>query len=367
MSLSTILCSRVLGLPVLASMLLLGAGAAVAQQPSSTMPAAPSSPAALHERTGPASRTINLDVMVTDKHGKPVTGLQQKDFALLDDKLPQSITAFHAYAGQEAPVQVILLIDDVNTSYTVISQERIQIDKFLRSNGGALAEPVTLGVFTDKGVQLQGGYSKDGNLQAAALDKFTIGLRELGRSGGIEGANQRFQESLDAMKTLATYTATRPGRKIILWVSPGWPLLTGPQIQLTEKQEQWIFDTATMFSAQLRDSQTTLYSVNPLGTNESVGSVFYYQQYVEGLKKPTQANMANLALQVFATQTGGLVVNSNDISGLLEQCVDEVGAYYRISFEPPAAEHKDVYHAIKVTVGQPDLTARTTTGYYAEP
>jgi VWFA-related protein len=360
MSLSSILCPRVLGLPVLASMLLLGAGAAVAQQPSSTS-------TSLHGRTGPPSRTVNLDVVVTDKHGKPVTGLQQKDFALLDDKLPQSITSFHAYAGQEAPVQAILLIDDVNTDYTVISQERIEIDRFLRSNGGALAQPMALGVLTDKGVQLQGGYSRDGNLLAAALDKFTIGLRELGRSGGIEGANQRFQESLDAMKTLATYTATRPGRKVVLWVSPGWPLLSGPAIELTEKQQQWVFDTAAAFSAQLRESQTTIYSVNPLGTNESVANVFYYQQYVNGLKKPSQANMANLALQVFATQTGGLVVNSNDISELLAQCMDEAGAYYRISFEPPAAEHRDVYHALKVTVARPDLTARTSTGYYAEP
>jgi len=38
---------------------------------------------------GSARRPMTLDVAVTDKAGKAVSGLQQQDFTLLNNKLPQ--------------------------------------------------------------------------------------------------------------------------------------------------------------------------------------------------------------------------------------------------------------------------------------
>ena len=43
-----------------------------------------------------ADRRLTLDVVVTDKSGHPVPGLQQQDFTLLDDKQPQTILSFRA-------------------------------------------------------------------------------------------------------------------------------------------------------------------------------------------------------------------------------------------------------------------------------
>ena len=81
------------------------------------------------------NRSITLDVVVTDKSGKPVSGLQQQDFTLLDNKQPQKILSFTAVEGGAAtadpPVEVILLVDEVNTSFTNVSFERQQIEKFL--------------------------------------------------------------------------------------------------------------------------------------------------------------------------------------------------------------------------------------------
>lgn len=42
------------------------------------------------------NRQITLDVVVTDKSGKPVAGLQQQDFTLLDNKEPNKILSFNA-------------------------------------------------------------------------------------------------------------------------------------------------------------------------------------------------------------------------------------------------------------------------------
>jgi hypothetical protein len=44
---------------------------------------------------------IKLDVMVTDKSGKPVSGLDLKDFTLLDNSLPAKILSFQAYPSEQ--------------------------------------------------------------------------------------------------------------------------------------------------------------------------------------------------------------------------------------------------------------------------
>jgi hypothetical protein len=128
-----------------------------------------------------------------------------------------------------------------------------------------------------------------------------------------------------------------------------------------------IFDEVTWFSDELREGQTTVYSIDPLGVGESVAEAFYYAQFVAGVKKPSDVTLGNLGLQVMALQTGGLVLNSTGVSGLLSECVADNTAYYRISFEPPPTERRDVYHRLEVKVDQPGLTARTSTGYYNEP
>jgi VWFA-related protein len=336
--------------------------AGLAQQSSS-----PPNSSGLKTRTGPPSRTIHLDVIVTSKPGEAVTGLSQQDFAVLDDKSPAAITSFEAVDTSKHPVQAILLIDAVNIGYTEISQERIQIDKFLRANGGKLTLPIALAVFGNEGIKMQGGYSRDGNAMADALAKYTISLREIGRSAGVEGAEERLNDSLKGIRLLAQYESQRPGRKIILWVSPGWPLLSGPRVSLTDKQEEALFNDVTWLSTSLREAQTSVYAVDPLGVGESVERAFYYEQFTKAVKKSSEVTVGNLALQVLANETGGLVRNGTDVSGLLQECVADNVAYYRLSFEPPPTEKRDVYHPLKVTVTKPGVTVNTSTGYYDQP
>lgn len=356
--------------------LLAGSVTGTAQQPAAQQPnptgstpqeARPANSSGLRTRTGPRSRTIHLDVLVTNRPGQPVTGLEQKDFTLLDDKTPRDITSFEEVDGRKEPVEVILLIDAVNTGYTVIAQERNEIDRFLRANGGKLTFPTSLAVFGDQGIKMQSGYSRDGNGMADALAKYTISLREIGRSAGFQGAEERLDDSLKAIRLLTAYVGQRPGRKIILWVSPGWPLLSGPGVNLTQDQKTQIFNEITFLSTALREAHTSVYAINPLGVAESVAQAFYYEQFTSGVKKPSEDNIGNLALQVIATETGGLVRNSSDISGLLQESVADNVTYYRLSFEPPPTEKRDVYHSLKVAVARPGVAVATTTGYYAEP
>jgi VWFA-related protein len=316
----------------------------------------------------PPSNQIVLDVVVTPKSGPPVADLQQQDFSLLDNKSAQPITSFKAVPGREAPAEAIIVIDAVNTGYNVLSTERIQITKFLRAEGGHLAYPVALAVFTDKGIQVLGNFSSDGNALSDTLDQSEIALRALTRSAGFYGATERLQLSLQVFGQLAASESRRPGRKIMLWVSPGWPLLSGPRVELDSKQQAKIFSDVVNVSTQLLRGGVTVYNVNPLGATEGLLRTSHYKDFLKGPTKPSQVQVGNLGLQVFAIQSGGLVLDfNNDVTALLQQCISDIAPYYEISFAAPAAERPDEYHHLEITLAKSGLTARTRQGYYAQP
>jgi VWFA-related protein len=316
----------------------------------------------------PANAKITLDVVVSPKSGPPVADLQQQDFTLLDNNAPQTITSFKAVTGREAPIQVVLVIDAVNASYQTVAVARPEIDKFLRAEGGRLAYPVALVIFTDKGTQGLGSFSTDGNALSAALDQADVGLRSITRSAGFYGATERFGFSIQTLGQLVEKMAPLPGRKIMLWLSPGWPLLSGPRVELDTKQQQQLFADIVSLSTQLLQAGVTLYNVNPLGNGESLGSVSYYKDFVKGVSKPSQVAVGNLGLPVLATQSGGEVLNfNNDVASLLQQCLSDSAPYYEISFDPPPSDKRDEYHHLEIKLAKPGLTARTRQGYYAQP
>jgi VWFA-related protein len=317
----------------------------------------------------PGTDKIYLDVVVTPKSGPPVTGLQQQDFTILDNKVPRPITSFRAVGGNEVPVEIVVVIDAVNTAYQNVDYERLEIAKFLRANGGHLAHPTTLAVLTDTGIkQIQDGFSSDGNVLSSTLSQETVSLRSIRRSAAYWGAVERFQISLAALQQLVQQEAPRPGRKIILWVSPGWPLLSGPEVQLGPKEEQSIFENIVNFSTLMRQARVTLYSIDPLGSRDSGPRTFYYGAFVKGVSKPNQVDLGDLGLQVIAVQSGGLALSvNNDVAALLEKCVADTGAYYEISFSPAVETKRDEYHHLEIKMANPGLTARTRQGYYAQP
>lgn len=314
---------------------------------------------------------MTLDVVVTDKSGKPIPGLQQQDFTLLDNKLQQKIVSFHAVAGATAdpPVEVILLIDDVNATFSNVATERDQIEKFLRQNGGQLAHPLSLAFLGDSGTTMGNTPSQDGNAVLAELNQKSLGLRTIGRAQGFNGADERLDLSLRALGNLAAYETPRPGRKLVVWISPGWPFLSGPGIELSSKQRAGIFGSAVRISDELRQARITLYNVDPLGVADAAGfRTSEYKVFLKGLKAPGQAEIGNLALQVLASQSGGRVLNStNNVEGEIAMSVADADAFYVLSFEYVPGDGPDEYHALDIKVDKPGLTARTRAGYYAQP
>jgi VWFA-related protein len=342
----------------------------VAAAPAQT-PSLPTPPSTDHPATNqPTNDMIDLDVVVTPKSGPPVSGLQQQDFTILDNKVPQTILSFRAVRERETLIEVVLVIDDVNTGIANIAYERSELDKFLRTDGGHLAHPVALAFLADSGLKLQNDFSSDGNALSGALDQYSLGLHSILRSGGIYSAMERFQVSMDALLQLATHEAARPGRKMIVWISPGWPILSGPSVeqQMSAKQELQIFDNVVKISTLLREGRVTLYSIDPLGSADFGGRGFRWEAYTKGISKQNQAEWGNLALQVIATQSGGLALTTgNDITAYVKQCVADAQSYYEIAFTPALDQKRDEYHHLEVRMADRKLMARTRQGYYSNP
>jgi VWFA-related protein len=320
------------------------------------------------QTNAPSDGLIHLDVVVAPKNGAPVKDLQQTDFSITDNKSAQNITSFRAVSGRETKVEVLLVVDAVNAGPETVSFERQQIDKFFASEGGTLAYPTSLAVVTDKGVQMMGGFSTDGKSLSEALDKFQNGLRIITGAAGYYGAEERLKYSLDGLSALMATEGPRPGRKLMIWLSPGWPLLSGPGTELDSKQQQQIFANVVAINTQLRNGRITVYAVNPLGSNESLFRASYYEEFLKGPNKPNQVSLGNLGLQVVAVQSGGQAFDFNtDLSGLIQKCISDAAPYYEIAFQPAANDARDEYHQLQIKVDQLGLIARTRQGYYLQP
>jgi len=355
-------------------LLLLLPFSAVAGQNTATPQPVQSEPAGSANQSlpvfGSTDRQITLDVQVTDKSGKPIRGLQEQDFTVLDDKRPQKIVSFHAVdveavAPSDPPIEVVLVVDAINASFRSIAYERDEVKKFLLQNGGKLARSVSLVIFSEAGTNFSNS-SRDGHALAEALDKYAIGLRNSTRyHDGFYGAADRIDISLNALASVVAHEKTQPGRKLVIWIGPGWPLLSDTHI-FTSKDTQQIFNSITATSTELRRDRITLYSVDQLFPWNAGGTrISYYENFLKGVTAPLQALPGDMGVQVLSTQSGGRVLNaSSDLTTAIANCTADANAFYVLSFDSLPADQPDEYHALRVTVDKPGMTARTRTGYY---
>jgi VWFA-related protein len=316
---------------------------------------------------------VHLDVVVTDASGKTVSGLEPQNFKLLDDGQPRRILSFHSFDGvtvkPDPAVQVILIFDTANLPFPQFSFTRQEIEKFLRQNGGRLAQPVSIMVLSDAGLRVQPRPSTDGYALLAVLDGVRGSVHAINQAQGAEGDLERFQLSIRQMTTVAENEATRPGRKLLIWVGPGWPILDSANFKATDKDQRRYFQGIVELSSKLREARLAVYSVSPASSTTDSGTrTLLYQDFLKAIKSPRHADSGNLALKVLATESGGLILGpDNDLAGQIDRCVAEANGFYTLSFDPPHAAQADEYHDLKVQVDQPGLTARTNTGYYNQP
>ena len=325
---------------------------------------------------------IHLDVVVRHKSGPPMKGLQQSDFTILDNDVPQTITSFAAVDGLKAGIEVILVLDAVNIGSAATANAYEEIKKFLKSDRGRLAYPTAVAILTDKTPQPPLDFSQDGNAISGALGKQGIAVR------GITEGSDRFKISFQAFAQILAAERAKPGRKIILWVSAGWPPLAGLEnardARLRQLQEE-VFGNVVVASTQLREGQATVFSLDPSALGDlnmglsldiaapTTGSPSHLRPsdkngYAAGAYKPTDVGPENLTLETIATQSGGAALHpGNDLASALRKCLADAAASYEISYDPTITTQPNEYHRLEIRVAKPGLVARTLQGFYSRP
>jgi len=187
--------------------------------------------------------------------------------------------------------------------------------------------------------------------------------RIVGRSGGADVSNSLFSferssqsgpPDLRALGSIAIDQRDIAGRKVVVWIGPAWPVNAGSAS----------FDDATELSTRLREARITLDNVNVWPNPDRS----FNPQDLQAPLSQRDMRPPKLALQVIATRTGGLVLDSSrELDRDIERCVERERSYFTLTFNPPHTDKMDEYRDIRVQVNRPRLTVRSLMGYYNEP
>ena len=328
---------------------------------------------------------FSINVVVADPAGNPVSDLGPSDFTLLDNGQPAKIRTLHnSLAASEPASELIFVLDAVNLSPQQFTQIESSVAHFLRRNSGRLEAACFLYRLTRDGLFSPSMFTRDGNLLANEVEQHKF-PRIVWKPGEYDestllrpwvGRPQSDSFSVRALGSIAIDQREIPGRKVVVWIGPGWPvnsvarLTPGASVTVYHFGNIVSFDDATELSTRLREARITLDNVN---VRPSPDPSFNYHDSLEAPRSQLDMVPAKLALQVIATRTGGLVLEASgnlDRGALdrdIERCVEQERSYYTLSFNPPHTDRMDEFHDLRLQVDRPALTVRAPTGYYNEP
>ncbi len=358
------------------------------------------------------ARTVIVDVVVTDNHQKPITGLAQQDFTLSEDGHPQQITTFEAHPDphpqppltplppnvftnlpRASPTAspIVLLFDSLNTPLSNQALVRKQMLNSLQHlQPGTPMAIFTLGTqlrsiqnFTDDPTVLrsvlQDLKSGSGPQASTLLDSKTESTAQTVATQ-VNATLQQFlaeqtasQDSaralitLGALQQLARYLAGIPGRKSVIWFSGAFPSYIFPNRALGNPStvERGFADETRTTDAALAAAQVAIYPFAAEGlANDSLfdvdtqltGQNAYdiQQQSIASLNDG--ANLRNgdhAIMDQLAEDTGGeAFYNTNDLNKALQRVAEASSHYYTLSYTPAAAAPAD--HFRKITVSLKD-------------
>lgn len=324
---------------------------------------------------GRLGQRISIDVVVADASGNPVPGIGQQFFTLLDNQQPKPLYSFQAVLGAQAtpPDTAILLIDLVNTPAKDVAAEQTQLVAFLRQNHGHLSMPTSIVVLGDEGLTI-GHPSLDGNALAANLGAMMDKPRTLVAKYGWAAPVYQRRLSDAALNEMVRSEHSKPGRKLLIWIGPGWFVAPSDPHDVLVRQQVGSPDPVAMLddlaerAAGLRAARITLYNINPVPVKDDPNRGFDYRKFLAPVTTPSQLQDGNRSLPVLAIESGGLVLRStSDLAGDMQKCLTDASAYYTLIFDRPPATAPDEYHSISVQVNRPGVTVRTRHGYYSTP
>ena len=364
---------------------------------------------------------VRVDVIVTDKDGKPVMDLTQDDFSVAEDGKPQKVDAFTVVkldaleTVENGPPRAIrtdydeereaarpdvrlfvILLDDYHVRRGNDMFVRKPLIDFLQ-NQLAPADMVALMYPLTPVTDIR--FSRDRESAISAIEKFE------GRKFNYTPRNMfeeqyamypaqtvervRNQVTMDALKAAAfKMGALREGRKSIIFVSEGFTSMLPAQLsdpnasmpgvnnpnrgnaqapQATPRQQMMadgdmLYDMQQVFRDVNRQN-TSIYSVDPRGL-----AVFEHDiNEGVGITQDASALRASQdTLHVLAANTDGrAIVNRNDLAAGMKQIIRDSSGYYLLGYNSSQAPTDGKFHAIKVNVKRKGVDVRSRKGYWA--
>ena len=155
--------------------------------------------------------------------------------------------------------------------------------------------------------------SMDGNALMAVLDQVKPGIGATGSAASGKSEIERFQFSVRTLTGIAlneahsARTVTRiaqseprkQGRKLLIWIGPGWPALVGPNYSSSSKDRQRYFDAIVELSTRLREARIALYSI---AAGMPGRGTFLYEDFRKGVTSAEKASPPNSTRRMEASR-----------------------------------------------------------------
>jgi len=400
-----------------------------ASAPPQATGAQPPGAAAQQQPPAPVFRSginfVRVDVIVSDKQGRPVADLTKDDFEVFEDNKPQVVETFKLVTldgnprpGEDAPRAIrsdydqeteaqredvrifVFLLDDYHVRRGTSLVVRQPLINFIRTQLGPMD---LIGVMYPLTPVSDLMLTRNHESIIRVIEKFD------GRKFDYRPRNEfeeqysmypvevvermRNQVSLSAIKGLAVKLGgLREGRKSIVLVSEGYSNYVPPQLRDSNAEigggignpnrrnplageNNMNEDRARFFSevdlqsdfrevyAACNRANTAIYALDPRGL-----AVFEYDiDQGVGTRLDAQSLASTQdSLRTLADETDGrAIVNRNDLDGGLKQVVRDSSAYYLVGYDSSQAPSDGKFHEIKVKVKRPGVQVRARKGYWA--
>jgi VWFA-related protein len=356
---------------------------------------------------------VNLDVFVSDKKGKPLAGLRQEDFQILEDGKPVEITNFYAEERTAAPTRaaagpaaapaaerspeqrlnLVIFVDDVNTRPANRGRILDHIDEFL-DQSLAPGDQVML-VRYDNGLDVRRmwtadlaqvkadidvlkGLASDRRSWAASFEHAIddlIGAIYVEWSWGPLTANRIqawaeqerdvVQGALNGLDSVIGWIAGVPGRKAVLYVSDGLPIIPGDELMSFAAERSNTMRGSVRVSGLSSQSNDMSQQFREVTAHASRNRVGIYPIELWGARASRGRQISNTiianrqnGLRFLAEDTGGRVMlNAGDPISALKLMEEDLSAFYSLGYRPQRAGD-DREHKIEVRVRPKGATVR---------
>lgn len=262
---------------------------------------------------------VNLSVRVVDRNNRPVNGLVQKDFKILENGVEQQIDFF---SKSEVPTNYGMVIDNSGSMRQLLDKV-IEAGKVLVSTNRPDDEAMIIRFVGRDKIEIEQQFTANKTDLNDALDNLYI---EGGQTAIIDAVYL-------AVENIDQYEKAQKDdhkRRALILVSDG-------EDRNSYYNEKQLFEL-------LRESEVQIYVIGFVGELSKDGGF---------IAKSPQAKSKEF-LERLATETGGKAYFPNsgaDLPALAKDISNELRTQYSIGYIPSNDAHDGTYRNIKVSVG----------------